>query len=187
MNVMSFRFWLAVAIALFAFGIAWGGSSGPGATGGLPREAAALGDLAGFVTGLPAWLMFFFILFKNVSAVLFGFVFSPLLLIVPLVSLVANGWLIGYVARSIVSEQSLTYLLKGILPHGIFELPALFVGEAAALTFGVAAIQALFFKDQREQFTSRLRTCARYLTISAVLFVPAALIEAFVTPRLLAL
>ncbi|MGE5271976.1 MAG: stage II sporulation protein M, partial [Thiohalocapsa sp.] len=39
-----------------------------------------------------------------------------------------------------VSEYSVGYLLAGLLPHGIIELPALFIGEAAALGFGSAAM-----------------------------------------------
>lgn len=182
---MTFRFWLAAAIGVFALGIAWGLSSPPALMGGLSGEASAFGDLVRFAAGLPAWLMFAFILFKNISAVLLAFVLSPVLLLVPLGSLLANGWLIGYVARSVANEESVTYFLKGILPHGIIELPALFIGEAAALTFGVAAMQALFDRNKRGQFASRVRECVRLLAISGALFLPAALIEAFVTPRVL--
>jgi stage II sporulation protein M len=96
-----------------------------------------------------------------------------------------NGWLIGVVANTVVAERSVGYLLTGLLPHGVFELPALFIGEAAALTFGVAAIRALFDRSRGGALTVALKTNLKYVGVAAALFLPAALIETFVTPLLL--
>jgi stage II sporulation protein M len=183
---MKFKVALLLVIATFVSGIVWGLATQPGTGGALSSETRSLEQMAKFITGLPPWLMFIFIFLKNVSAVLFSFAFSPLLLIVPVGSLVINGWLIGAVANTVVKEHSLAYFLRGVVPHGIIELPALFIGEDAALCFGFAVIQAVFVKSKREPFNATLKTSLKYVLVATALFLPAALIETFVTPRFLA-
>ncbi len=183
--MMTFRTWLVVVVSLFAVGIFWGLATPSGSPGAFSEEATALQGFVDAIGKLPVGVMFVFILLKNISAVLISFVMSPLLLVVPIVSLVMNGWLIGVVANTVVAERSVAYLLAGLLPHGVIELPALFIGEAAALTFGLAAMRAVFGKSRGEALTVALRTNLKYVGIAAVLFVPAALIETFVTPLLL--
>ena len=182
---MNLKFWVTAVIVLFAVGIVWGVLTPSSTEGVFSGETRALQQIADLISSLPGWLMLGFILLKNVSAVLFSFVLSPLFLLVPIVSLVANGWLVGSVANTVVSERSIGYFLIGILPHGVFELPALFIGEAAAIGFGVAAIRAVFDQSWRANLTGALRTNLRYLGISVLLFVPAAVMETFVTPLLL--
>jgi len=182
---MSVRSWVVVVVILFGLGIVWGLSTPSNTSGVFSGETRSLQQLADFIAGLPAWLMFGFILLKNISAVLLSFVLSPFFLIMPLLSLVVNGWLIGAVANTVVAERSIGYLLAGILPHGIFELPALFIGEAAAMSFGVAAMRSVFDTSRRGHLTDTLKVDLRYLGISVLLFVPAAVMETFVTPLLL--
>ncbi len=182
---MNLKSWLIIVILLFAIGIAWGVFSPSDTGGAFSGETRALQQLADLISGLPVGLMLGFILLKNVSAVLFSFVLSPLFLLVPIFSLVANGWLIGSVANAVASQRSIGYFLTGVLPHGIFELPALFIGEAAAIGLGVAAIRAVFNRSWRANLSGALKNNLRYLGISVALFVPAAVIETFVTPLLL--
>ena len=85
----------------------------------------------------------------------------------------------------VIQEESLGYLLAGLLPHGIFELPAFILGEAAALSFGTMAIVALFRKEGRNLLLPNLKQNSRYLMIALALLLPAAIIEAYVTPLLL--
>ncbi len=182
---MKIKSWVAVVVVLFAAGIIWGLTTPSNTAGAFSGETRALQQLADFITGLPGWLMLGFILLKNVSAVLLSFVLSPLFLALPIVSLIVNGWLIGAVANNVVAQHSVGYLVAGILPHGIFELPALFIGEAAAISFGVAAMRAAFDETKRGQFTGVLKADLKYLGVSVLLFVPAAAMETFVTPLLL--
>ncbi len=76
-------------------------------------------------------------------------------------------------------------MLAGLLPHGIFELPALILGEAAALSFGAVVILALFKKERRNLIPPSLKRNLRYLMIALALLLPAAIIETYVTPLLL--
>jgi stage II sporulation protein M len=206
---MRFRLSIIVVIVLFVLGLVWGlvsyqsdVSSIPG-TGSIPGSESVPGTnvipdtnplssqiegletLAKFITSLPAWAMFIVIMLKNMSAVLFSFLASPVFLVFPVFSLVFNGWVIGVVSSQVIAEHSVGYLLAGLLPHGIFEIPALFIGEAAAFGFGIAIMQAVVSRNKRDQLPARLKLNVKYLVISLVLFVPAALMETFVTPLLL--
>jgi len=103
---------------------------------------------------------------------------------VPILTLAVNGWLVALVSTIVVEEESLGFVLAGLLPHGIIELPALFIGEAAALSFGAMAVIALFKKEKRNLLLPSLKQNLKYLSIALALFLPAAIIETYVTPLL---
>jgi stage II sporulation protein M len=182
---MRFRLSIIVVIVLFVLGLVWGLSLPNNGVSSVSTETQALENLAKFINSLPAWAMFVIILLKNMSAVIFSFILSPLFLIVPVFSLVFNGWVIGVVSNQVIAEHSIGYLLAGLLPHGIFEIPALFIGEAAAVGFGITIMQAVVSRNKREQLPAKLKLNLKFLVISLVLFIPAALMETFVTPLLL--
>jgi len=85
----------------------------------------------------------------------------------------------------VVQEESLGFLLAGILPHGIIEIPALIIGEAAALGFGVSLIIALFTGNRSKMLLPAFKTNLKYLIVALALLVPAAIIETFITPLFL--
>jgi stage II sporulation protein M len=151
-------------------------------------EAAALEELDKMVQAiapLPPVALFSFIFIKNISVVVISLVLSPLLCLVPLFTLLMNGGLIGLLSRVVVGETSFSFLLSGLLPHGILELPALIIGEAATRSFGAIIIQAIFNKEKRDNVLPVFRHSLKYLIISAILFLVAAAIETWGTPLLL--
>lgn len=184
---MSYKKWLIIAILLFGSSLVAGLLTPADAAGFAAEDIAALGELAGFLATLPQIAVFAIIFIKNASALLLSFAFSPLLCLVPVLALTMNGWLIGFISAIVVREVSLGYLLAGILPHGILELPALIIGEAAALSFGSMVILALFKKERRSLLLPGLRRNLRYLLLALALLLPAAIIEAYLTPWLLGL
>ena len=96
-----------------------------------------------------------------------------------------NGLLISFISVIVVQKKSLGFLLAGMLPHGIFEIPALIIGEAAALSFGAMVITALISRKRRTLLLPNLKQNLKYLLIAFVLLVPAAIIETYVTPLFL--
>jgi stage II sporulation protein M len=96
--------------------------------------------------------------------------------------LLTNGFIISFVSTLVVQKESLGLLLAALLPHGIFELPALIMGEAAALSFGATVLLALISKKRRNRLTSNLRQNLRYLIIAFLLLLPAAIIETYISP-----
>ena len=183
--MMSYKWWLFIAAFLFSSGLIIGLVT-PDDLADIPaEELAALEELADLLTTLPQSSILAIIFFKNVSALLISFVLSPILYLVPVMALTFNGWLVGFLSAIVLQEKSLGYLLAGLLPHGIFELPALIIGEAAALSFATTVILALFKKEGRKLLLPNLKRNLRYLTIAFVLLLPAAIIETYVTPLFL--
>jgi stage II sporulation protein M len=183
MSGLRYRWWIVIAIALFGIGIALGLADPLNLASLLSDELISLGELGGILAPF-TFSMFIFIFLKNVVTLLFSFVFRPILVIVPAATLLLNGWIVGLVSAIVTKQKSLGFVLAGILPHGVIELPALFIGEAAALSFGITAIIALFKKEKRGLFLPSLMQNLRYLALAVALMLPAAAIETFLTPLL---
>jgi stage II sporulation protein M len=188
--VMRYRWWLIIAIALFAAGVAFGLADPFNIASPLFDEIQGLLGTAQ-VEGLGGLLapfslvMFFFIFIGNVITLLFSFGFAPIFCIVPVITLVLNGWIVGAAVLVISEQESLGYVLAGILPHGVIELAALFIGEAAALSMGAILITALFKKEKRGLVLPNLKQNLKYLAIAVGLMLPAAAVETYVTPLLI--
>jgi len=181
---MSYKRWIFIATFLFGIGLLFGLATPAGIS--LPSEyIAALEEQLSSLLALPKLLIVMFIFIKNTSVLLLSFVLSPIFCLVPVLALTANGWLIAFVSTAVVKEKSLGFLLAGLLPHGIFELPALILGQAAALSFGTMAILALVRKERRNLLLPSLKQNLRYLIIACALLLPAAIIETYITPLLL--
>ncbi|WAA12141.1 stage II sporulation protein M [Fervidibacillus halotolerans] len=108
-------------------------------------------------------------------------IFIPAFLIIFL-----NGALIGvlfaYLKINGIALEPM--LFAGILPHGIFEIPALVL--AGALAFSIS--KGMYKKLTNSEFRLRLllkNTFITFLSVCVLLLVIAALIEAFLTPILI--
>ncbi|HEX74248.1 MAG TPA: stage II sporulation protein M [Dehalococcoidia bacterium] len=185
MSLFSYKWWIFIAIFLFGAGLIFGFVSPTGIIGLPAEDMAAFEELSQFLASLPLALIVLLIFIKNASVLLISFVLSPMFCLVPILALTVNGWVIAFVSATVIQEESLGYLLAGLLPHGIFELPAFILGEAAALSFGAMAIVALFRRDRRNLLLPNLKRNFKYLMIALALLLPAAIIETFVTPLLL--
>ena len=181
---MNYKRWIFVAVGLFAIGMAVGLAIPTSIADFLAEDLAALEEL-GIIFGPFQITTAIFIFFKNVSALLISFIFSPILCLTPILALLVNGGLLSFISSAVVQEESLGLLLAALLPHGIFELPALIMGEAAALSFGAMAIVALISKKKRNQLLPNLKQNLRYLVIAFVLLLPAAIIETYISPLFL--
>jgi len=182
---MSYKWWLVIAVSLFGIGWMSGLVTNVGADNILVGDMVGIEELFGYLLQMPQWALFIFIFLKNVSVVVISFVFSPVLCLVPVIALTFNGWIAGFVSKAVAQEESLVYVLSGLLPHGIFELPALIMGEAVALSFGAAVILYPFRKDGRQRVIDNFKHNYRFLIAACGLLLPAAIIETWVTPLLL--
>lgn len=110
---------------------------------------------------------------------LFPFLFLPAL------SLGINSMLIGFFAAFYLNNgMSMLYFAAAIVPHGIFELPALVLAIALGLYLCRAITQYVRHNTQGIVKTA-LVNCLRVLCLRAVpLFVIAAFIECYITPRI---
>ncbi len=177
--MIRFRKWLVISSVVFCLSIIVGAL--------LPFEISAeaiapLGELGIDLESLSAPVIFIIILINNIVAVLFSFVMSPLLCIIPVLSLLINGVVIGMVSSMVLDHQSFGFLIAGLLPHGIFEIPALILGLSAALSFGSVVTLSIFKKPLRDEIMPSLYSNLKYLVVAIGLLIPAAFVEAFITP-----
>jgi uncharacterized membrane protein SpoIIM required for sporulation len=76
--------------------------------------------------------------------------------------------------------------LAGIVPHGVFEIPALMIGSAVALYMGVSIVTPQTGKSMGEVILELLADWVKiFLGVVVPLLAIAALIEAYITPGLL--
>ena len=185
---MRYKLWVLIAVGLFVVGIVAGlvisATMPAGIVDLFSEELSALEELGTIFVPFQATTAVF-IFFKNVSALLFSFIFSPILCLLPILALVLNGSLLSFISVIVVQEESLGFILAGLLPHGIFEIPALIIGEAAALSFGAMVIIALISRKRRNRLLPNLKQNLKYLLLAFALLVPAAILEKFVTPLFL--
>jgi stage II sporulation protein M len=182
---MSYKLWVFIAIFLFVAGLVIGLVMPPNISGLLSGDVTAFEEFSGTISSLPTPEVFILIFVRNVFVVAISIVLSPVFCLVPLMALVFNGWIIGLISIPVVQQKSIGFLLAGILPHGIFELPAFIIGEAIALSFGAAAMLSVFKEDKKGLLLANLRQNAKYLVAAVILFFVAALFEAYLTPLFL--
>lgn len=179
---MSYKKWIFIAIFLFGISFAFGLATPASILSLISEDIGALQEQFASILALPQPLIAVFIFLKNASALLLSFLLSPILCLVPIMALIVNGWLIAFVSAAVVQQESLGFVLAALLPHGIFELPALIMGQAAALSFGTMVILALFKKERRSLLLPNLKQNLKYLMLALALLLPAAIIEAYITP-----
>lgn len=181
---MSFKKWIFIAIFLFGIGIVLGVTASDTVADIFSEDLAALAELGAILEPFEVTTAVF-ILLKNLLALLVSFVFSPLLLFMPVLALTVNGGLLSFISVIVVQQESFGFVIAALLPHGIIELPALIIGEAAALSFGTAAVMSVISAKRRRLLLPNLKQNLRYLMIACILLVPAAIIETYVTPLFL--
>ncbi|MDV2990064.1 MAG: stage II sporulation protein M [Dehalogenimonas sp.] len=176
---MTFTRWLYIAGSVFVTGMFIGSLLPAGA---IAEELSIFDELAGETQSLSGAGLLVFILLNNVTAFMMAFLVAPLLLLLPLASLFLNGAVITLVSRLVLEDQSIGFLMAGLLPHGVIEIPAYILAMAASLSFGFAVLRGLFRPAYRPQVLPEFKTNLRRLGIALTLLVPAALIESFITP-----
>ena len=181
---MSYKKWLIIATSLFAVGFILGLVAQPSIFGPFASTIAGLEELANLLVSLPQFIVLIVIFITNASTLLISFVLSPIFCLWPILVLTLNGWLLAFVSATVAQQESVGFVLVGLVPHGIIELPAFILGQAAALSFGTTVIFALF-KKRGELILPSLKQNSRYLLIALALLLPAAIIETYVTPLLL--
>jgi stage II sporulation protein M len=123
--------------------------------------------------GFSSLQMIVFIFFNNIKIAFMGVLYGFALGIVPVVSILANGYIVGYVSSSAVSSSGIVSLLN-LLPHGVFELPAIFISFGVGLKFGTF----LFYKDRMKKFSEFFVNSLRvFVFVVLPLLIIAAIIE----------
>ena len=183
-----FRIWVFISTGLFALGLIAGlmfSLSNPEYTIDLFTDELAYFDDIGDMIEPGTFGTFLLILINNIVAFFFTLVLSPILCLMPTFSLLFNGALISVISVLVARVESVGFVLTGLLPHGIIEIPAFIIGQAAALSFGFFILASIFSADRRARLGTDLKRSLKFFVIAVLLLIPAAIIETFITPLLL--
>ncbi|HLC87073.1 MAG TPA: stage II sporulation protein M [Candidatus Nanoarchaeia archaeon] len=117
--------------------------------------------------------LFGFILLNNMQSGFFSMMLGSFFGILPLLSIIANGYLVGFVSSMAVQEAGFNSLWR-LFPHGIFELPAVFISFGLGIKFGTF----IFKKNKKDAFKEYLINCLRvFIFVIIPLLIIAAIIE----------
>ena len=161
-----------IVIAIF-FVFAFIGFFIPAPTYIIEQIIKLLEELLGKTEGLSQFQLVRFIFFNNLKSSFFGMSLGILFGIFPILVTVLNGYLLGFVSALSVSTEGVLSLWR-LLPHGIFELPAIFLSLGLGLRLGT-----LVFQKNKQKFLKEniLRILKVFLLIVVPLLIIAAIIE----------
>jgi len=135
--------------------------------------------------GIPRFKLAGAIFFNNAVKTLLAIVLGIVLGIVPTIFLLANGIALG-VAWSVSSATRGPWIsLLSLLPHGILELPAVFLGTSIGLSIGYHGVRRLAGNFEIHSGAEMVQGLRYFFTVIIPLLIAAALVEAFITPTLI--
>jgi stage II sporulation protein M len=155
---------VALVVLVFALGVAMGGRF----PSQVEELVAPLAELARRLHEMGPLALILVIFLRNAAAVGLTIFSGVLLGVVPLAAALVNGMLAGYIIGLRPQELWL------VLPHGIFELPAAFIGWGLGVWCGMW----VFHPPRWQTLKARLGHALRlYLTLILPLLAVAAVIE----------
>ena len=127
--------------------------------------------------------MFLLIFSRNTLVTALNVSLGPIFGLFPVFTLLFNGYLIGGILSEVSASYGLTYTLMGIVPHGIFEIPAFIYSTVLGLKLARLAVKTSFKGEVLSE--TYINYLWRIVKIIMPLLFIAALIEAYVTTALL--
>ncbi len=114
-----------------------------------------------------------FIFLNNMQSSFYGIILGAVVGIFSIIATIMNGYVLGFVASISVANGGILTLWK-LLPHGIFELPAVFISFALGLKLGTFIFQKRKLRAFKEYLLNSLRI---FLLIVIPLLAIAGIIE----------
>ncbi|OBZ15283.1 stage II sporulation protein M [Bacillus sp. FJAT-26390] len=190
--------YIAFGTILFLAGMVVGGTN-PTFKAFLDEQLKGLGQLANMIDNSrnPTLTMIIFIFLNNAIKSILVMYLGALFGILPFFFLVVNGMLIGYLLKTSAELHGGGFVaelvIKGLLPHGILEIPAIIIACAYGMRFGVLVLKAggsiLFARSKQEKSGRELESfVVRTVPVMVILTITlliAAVIESTITTWLL--
>jgi stage II sporulation protein M len=123
--------------------------------------------------------LFFFILVHNVMASILLLASGLLVGIVPVLSVGSNGFFLGVLYRQAAEASGYSKAALAVLPHGIFEIPALLFAASYGLWLGVTVLRRIRGKESAPLGLRINHAFERYFTVVFPLLIVSAAIETF--------
>jgi len=143
-------------------------------------------QVAGDIFSDSPGVLFLKIFLNNLTACIALFLGGATFGLVPLLVISSNGLVIGGIIETVRGEKGLGFILAGILPHGVLEIPAVLVSAGLGLLLAEALGRELLRNegDAAAEALGYGRLFVRYVVPFVLL---AAAVEAFITPQIIQL
>jgi len=133
-------------------------------------------DIIKQTEGLDTFNLIRFIFINNLKSSGYAMFFGILFGIIPLGVVIVNGYILGFIANKAIAAGGILVLWR-LLPHGIFELPAVFISIGLGLKLG-SFLFSYKKKDKFREFGKWLLNSLRvFVFIVIPLLILAAIIE----------
>ncbi len=148
------------------------------------HEIGEIGDRVFSAEPLIGTILLFW---NNLTAALVMIVFGVILGLPTIFALIINGGALGVLAPliSYQGENPLIFYLLGIVPHGIFEVPAILIAGAIGLKIGFQLLFPPSSSPRLSNLKSNFNLVVNLLPGLVILLAIAAIIEIYLTPQLL--
>lgn len=141
-------------------------------------------SLYSFLVDVSPPILTVMILANNVIKTFLFMIFGALFAIPPALLVLTNGFILGAVSFFVVEEKGVLFLLAGLLPHGVFEIPALLLSSSLGFEVGISMIKKVRGRDV--SISNVIVSCIKaYFKIVVPLLILAAFIEVYITSFLL--
>ena len=176
----SIRIFIGLSVFIFALTAAMGSRAAvvdPELASQWTKEL----DMLRWILDQPPIIIMLIIFAKNLFTSAMAMFLGLGLGIIPLVVVSSNGFLLGIVGYDAVEKAGISFLLAGILPHGIIELPVVLV--SIAIGFRLGYLLTLTLTREKANLSGEIKTAFHILVrwVAPLLFLAAA-IETFITP-----
>ncbi|MBY9077306.1 stage II sporulation protein M [Paenibacillus sp. HN-1] len=182
---------LLISVVLFILGIVAGWIGTGSLEKLLMQQIEGLGGISRELrnSSNPQLNFFIFIFLNNsIKGVLIMFL-GALFGILPALFLLINGAVIGYLIHASLLQgvDIISLIVKGLLPHGIIEIPAIIIACAFGLHFGARVARSLFGRKNRrdDEWADFLRQTLTVSVWIVLLLLAAAVIESTITFNLM--
>ncbi|ANE46821.1 hypothetical protein SY83_11610 [Paenibacillus swuensis] len=189
-QLRSIKRWLAIALLLFIAGAVMGATMNVFQDYG-QSQTAGIKELAEQINAQEhaRFILFVFIFLNNAIKSVIVMFTGLLFGIIPTIFLFINGLVMGYIF-GMAADQGADVgrlFLRGILPHGIIELPVMIVSGAIGLNLGALMWKRMWNwrginrSDKKKSVRAYLRDLVPVAWILVALLLIAAVIESTIT------
>ncbi|QAY67895.1 stage II sporulation protein M [Paenibacillus protaetiae] len=148
-HLKAMRRYIAFSAVLFLAGLVVGATN-QSLFSYLDSQVEAIRKLSSTIseTNSPTFSFILFIFLNNAIKAVMVIYAGAALAVFPIFFLILNGMIIGYLLHKVELEQGAGHLadliFRGLLPHGILEIPAIIVASAYGIKFGALVWKGFF-------------------------------------------
>jgi stage II sporulation protein M len=106
-----------------------------------------------------------YIMYNNIQTAFLGMIMGIFFAIVPIATLAVNGYVLGFVANKSIAIEGVTVLWK-LVPHGIFEIPAIMISIALGIRLGIFPF---YVKDKLKAILSVIIMIASFIFFFSII------------------